>query len=115
MALHLWVRHHTWLLGRYWGPSLLLLASLLPALVVFIIVAGAALIRKVCRSLMLMRAAIVLEPPNDLIDVRGRVLIQLLVRPKDNDRDVDGAEYGQLMRLLEQAAFALEEGHGSKS
>ena len=94
MALHLWVRHHTWLLGRYWCPSLLLLASLLPALVVFIIVAGAALIRKVCRSLMLMRAAIVLEPPDNLVDVRRRVLVQLLVRPKDDDRDVDRAEYG---------------------
>jgi len=32
---------------------------------------------------------------------------------EDDDSDVDGAEDGKLMRLLEQAAFALEEGYGS--
>lgn len=32
---------------------------------------------------------------------------------KDNDGDVDGAEDGELVRLLEQTAFALEEGDAS--
>jgi hypothetical protein len=27
-----------------------------------------------------------------------------------DDRDIDGAEHGKLMRLLEQTAFALEKG-----
>lgn len=30
--------------------------------------------------------------------------------PEDDDGDVDGAEDGELMGLLEQTAFALEEG-----
>ena len=32
---------------------------------------------------------------------------------KDDDGDIDGAEDGELMRLLEQPAFSLEEGDGS--
>jgi len=30
-----------------------------------------------------------------------------------DDGDVDGTEDGQLMRLLEQTALALKEGHGA--
>lgn len=55
----------------------------------------------------------VLKPPNDLVDVRRRVLVQLLVVPKDNNSDVDGAQDGELMRLLEQTTFALEKGHAA--
>jgi hypothetical protein len=33
--------------------------------------------------------------------------------PEDDDRDVDGAQDGQLVRLLEKTAFALEEGDRS--
>ena len=33
---------------------------------------------------------------------------------EDDDGDVDGAEDGELMRLLEQAAFALQEGDRSR-
>lgn len=29
---------------------------------------------------------------------------------KDDDGDIDGAQHGELMRLLEQATFALEKG-----
>lgn len=45
----------------------------------------------------------------DLSNVGTRVLVQFLVISKDNNGDVDGAEDGQLMCLLEQTAFALEE------
>jgi hypothetical protein len=41
--------------------------------------------------------------------ITTRVFVQLLVIAKYDDRDIDGAEDGQLMRLLEQTAFALEE------
>ena len=33
--------------------------------------------------------------------------------PEDDDGDIDGAEDGELMRLLEQSSFTLEEGDGS--
>lgn len=54
-------------------------------------------------------ATYVLIPGESLIDVAGREFVQLLVLSEDNDGDVDGAEDGKLMRLLEQAAFALQE------
>lgn len=44
---------------------------------------------------------------HDLIDVRGRVLVQLLIVSEYDHGDIDGAEDGELVRLLEQAAFAL--------
>jgi hypothetical protein len=31
---------------------------------------------------------------------------------EDDDCDVDGAQHGKLVRLLEQTTFALEEGDG---
>lgn len=45
----------------------------------------------------------------DLSNVTTRVFVQLLIISEDYDRDIDRAENGELMRLLEQAAFALEE------
>jgi hypothetical protein len=45
----------------------------------------------------------------DLSNVTTRIFVQLLIIPKDYDRDIDRAEDGKLMRLLEQATFALEE------
>ena len=45
----------------------------------------------------------------DLSNITTRVFVQLLVIAKDYDRDIDGTENGKLMRLLEQATFALEE------
>jgi len=44
-----------------------------------------------------------------LVDVAGRKLVELLVVAEDDDGDVDRAQHGELMRLLEQAAFALQE------
>jgi hypothetical protein len=45
----------------------------------------------------------------DLSNVTTRIFVQLLIIAKDYDRDINGTENGELMRLLEQAAFALKE------
>jgi hypothetical protein len=50
----------------------------------------------------------------DLSNITTRVFVQLLIISKDYDRDIDRAENGELMRLLEQAAFALEEGSAER-
>lgn len=55
----------------------------------------------------------ILKPPDNILYLRRRVLIQLLIVSKDNHRDIDGAEDGELVGLLEEAALALEEGDGS--
>jgi hypothetical protein len=52
----------------------------------------------------------ILKPRDSLVDVARRVLVQLLVVTEDDDCDVDGAQHGKLVRLLEQTTFALEEG-----
>jgi K+-sensing histidine kinase KdpD len=54
--------------------------------------------------------AYILVPANRLVDVARGELVQLLVVAEDDDSNVDGAEHRELMRLLEQAAFALKEG-----
>ena len=46
---------------------------------------------------------------NDFADIRRRIFVQLLVLAKYDNRDVDVAEHTELMRLLEQASFALQE------
>ncbi len=38
-----------------------------------------------------------------------RVLVELLVITKDEDGDIDRAKHGELMSLLEETAFALQE------
>lgn len=55
-------------------------------------------------------SAYILETTDSLVDVARRELIELLVVAKDDDSDVDGAEHAQLVCLLEQAAFTLQEG-----
>lgn len=52
----------------------------------------------------------VLVPRDQVAHVGRRVLVQLLVITKDEDGNVDGAEHGELVRLLEQATLALQEG-----
>jgi hypothetical protein len=54
----------------------------------------------------------ILKSRDGLVDVSRRVLVQLLVVAEDDDSDVDGAEHGKLVRLLEQPTFAFEEGDG---
>jgi hypothetical protein len=44
----------------------------------------------------------------DLSNITTRVLVQLLIIAKDYNRDIDRAEHGKLMRLLEKTSFALE-------
>ena len=53
--------------------------------------------------------AYILVSRQDLSNVSTRVFVQLLIISKDYDRDIDGAENGELMRLLEQAADELLE------
>ena len=43
-------------------------------------------------------------------NITGRVLIQLLVVPKYDDCNINGAKNGELMRLLKEATFALQKG-----
>lgn len=102
---HLRVHH-----GMVRCRSASLIPCLFSAFVILVIVASATLICEVRRPFVLMRAAIVLEASHDLIDVRRRVLVQLLVVSEDDDGDIDGTEDGELVRLLEQAALALKEG-----
>lgn len=52
----------------------------------------------------------VLEPPNCVIDITRRVFIQFLVVAKYYHSDIDGTEDGELVRLFEKTAFALEKG-----
>lgn len=42
--------------------------------------------------------------------VSTRVLVQLFIVAKDEDGDVDRAENGELMCLLEKTALALQKG-----
>lgn len=51
----------------------------------------------------------------DLCNITTRVFVQLLIIAKDYDCDIDGTEDGELMRLLEQATFALKERSVGKS
>ncbi len=82
-------------------------------ILVVIIVIAASLVCKVLRSLVLLWSRIVLVSSEDLIDVGGRVLVELLVVSKYDHSHIDRTEDRQLMRLLEQAALALEEGDGA--
>lgn len=62
------------------------------------------------QSTSLIMYPYILKATDDFVDVRRRILVQLLVVPEDDDGDVDGAEDGELMRLFEQTPFALEKG-----
>jgi len=55
-----------------------------------------------------------LEAGDSLVDVARRELVELLVIAKDDDCDIDGTENTELVCLLEQAAFALQEGAATK-
>ena len=44
------------------------------------------------------------------VDIARRKLIQLFVVPENDNRDIDRTEDGKLIRLLEETAFAFEEG-----
>lgn len=57
----------------------------------------------------------ILETCDGLMDVAGREFVKLLIIAKDNDSDIDGAEYAQFVGLLEQTAFSLQEGTVTKN
>ena len=77
-------------------------------IVIIIVVVPTTLVREVGRPFVFMRAAIVLEASYCFLDISRRVLVQLLVVSKDDDGDIDRAEDGELMRLLEQPSLALQ-------
>ena len=52
----------------------------------------------------------ILIPIQCFLDVPRGKLVQLLVVPEDDNGNVDGTKYRQLMRFLEQAAFSFEKG-----
>lgn len=54
------------------------------------------------------QTAHILEPPNYFIDVPRRELVQFFVMPKDYHRDINRAQHGELMSLLEKPTFAFE-------
>lgn len=54
------------------------------------------------------QTAHVLEPSNYFIDVPRRELVQFFVMPKDYHRDINRAQDGKLMSLLEKPTFAFE-------
>jgi hypothetical protein len=81
------------------------------SIVIVVIVIHLSLPAEVRGALVFVGSSIVLISSQDLPNITTRVFIQLLIISKDYDRDIDRAENGELMRLLEQAAFALEEGY----
>jgi hypothetical protein len=67
--------------------------------------------RRVCEP---QNRTYILEAGDRFVNITRREFIELLVVTKDDDSDVDGTEYAQLVCLLEQAAFALQEGAATK-
>jgi hypothetical protein len=51
----------------------------------------------------------------DLANISAGVLVQLFIISKYYDSHINGTENRELMRLLEETAFALEKGSGEKS
>ena len=56
-----------------------------------------------------MSATYILISPDSLVYVAGREFVEFFVVAKNDDCHVDRTKDGKLMRLLEKAAFALEE------
>jgi hypothetical protein len=52
----------------------------------------------------------ILIATESLVHVTRGVLIEFLVMTKDDNGDIDGTKNGQLMSLLKQSTFSLEEG-----
>lgn len=56
------------------------------------------------------RLTYVLISRQDLSNIATRVFVQLLIISKYYDGDIDRAENGELMRLLEETTLALKKG-----
>ncbi len=50
----------------------------------------------------------VIEPVNGIMDITGRIVVQLFVVTEDDDSDVDRTQDRELMCLLEEASLALQ-------
>lgn len=81
------------------------------SIIVVIVIIHLSLPTEVRGTLVFIGSSIILISSQDLSNITTRVFVQLLIITKDYDSDIDRAENGELMRLLEQAAFALEEGY----
>lgn len=77
------------------------------SVIIVIIIVHLSLPTEVRRALVFTGSSIIIVSRQDFSDITTRILVQLLIVPKDYDRDIDGAEDGKLMRLLEQTTFAL--------
>lgn len=60
---------------------------------------------------MFICTSIVLISRQDLSNIATRVFVQLLIISKYYDGDIDRAENGELMRLLEETTLALKKGY----
>lgn len=56
-----------------------------------------------------LEMAYILIATESLVHVTRGILIKFLVMAKDDNGDIDGTKDGQLMSLLEQSTFSLEE------
>lgn len=59
---------------------------------------------------MTTRQTNALMSSDELVDIAGRVFVELLILTKNDDCYIDLAKHGQFMRFLEQTALALNEG-----
>lgn len=67
LHLHLWV-HHRMLLRRRRAPLLTTILPLISAFIVVVVV-SAAFVCEIARAFVLVRAAVVLETPDNVVDV----------------------------------------------
>jgi hypothetical protein len=79
------------------------------SILVIIVIVHLSLPGEVPGTFVFICTSIVIISRQDLSNVTTRIFVQFLIIAKDYDRDIDGAENGELMRLLEQATFALKE------
>jgi hypothetical protein len=78
-----------------------------------VIVVHVLLPHEILGAFVLVRSAIILIATDGLVDVARGELVQLLVVAEDDDGNIDRAENGELVGLLEEAAFALQKGDGA--
>lgn len=126
MVSHVWERrltgevrgHHLRLHGlALWRGTVLVLFVFLVIAAIEVggalVFVGSAMLGATSVSIWLGRGTAAthkMVPLDKLVHVGRGVLVQLLVRAEDEDGNIDGAEHGELVRLLKETALALEEG-----
>lgn len=89
---------------RFDGPFMTVRGSAFNILI-FIVVATI----EVVRTFMLVGTTVILISRDQVSHVVRGVLVEFLVTAEDEYGDIDRTEHGELVRLLEQAAFSLQE------